>query len=110
MIPVVACPVTHSYGLICGVLAALQRGIAPQVITNLNPRSILARLRAVPEHLLYASPTLVSLLIRMLPEKQRLHSVMLSGAPLPAPYWTSFETAACAFASNMAVRKPAALR
>ena len=83
--PVVACPVTHSYGLICGVLAALQRGIAPQVFTNLNPRSILARLRAVPEHLLYASPTLVSLLIRMLPENQRLHSVMLSGAPLPAP-------------------------
>ncbi len=55
------------------------------MITNLNPRSILARLRAVPEHLLYASPTLVSLLIRMLPENQRLHSVMLSGAPLPAP-------------------------
>ena len=83
--PVVACPVTHSYGLICGVLAALERGVAPHVVTNLNPRSILARLRAVPEHLLYASPTLVSLLMRMLPEKERLHSVMLSGAPLPAP-------------------------
>lgn len=83
--PVVACPVTHSYGLICGVLAALKRGAVPHVVTSLNPRFILARLKSVPEHLLYASPTLVSLLIQMLPETERLHTVMLSGAPLPAP-------------------------
>jgi len=86
--PVVACPVTHSYGLICGVLAARERGIAPHVVTNLNPRFIIARLRAVPEHLLYASPTLISLLMRMLPEQEMLHAVMLSGAPLPAPVLT----------------------
>ena len=83
--PVVACPVTHSYGLICGVLAALERGATPHVVTNLNPRFILSRLRSVPEHLLYASPTLVSLLIRILPPSETLHTVMLSGAPLPAP-------------------------
>lgn len=90
--PVVACPVTHSYGLICGVLAALERGVAPHVVTNLNPRFILARLRAVPEHLLYASPTLVSLLMRMLPEHHMLHTVMLSGAPLPAPVLTQLRS------------------
>lgn len=83
--PVVACPVTHSYGLICGVLAALERGATPHVVANLNPRFILSRLRSVPEHLLYASPTLVSLLIRILSENETLHTVMLSGAPLPAP-------------------------
>ncbi|MBJ6136680.1 AMP-binding protein [Marinobacter litoralis] len=83
--PVVACPVTHSYGLICGVLAALERGATPHVVTNLNPRFILSQLRSVPEHLLYASPTLVSLLIRILPPSETLHTVMLSGAPLPAP-------------------------
>lgn len=83
--PIVACPVTHSYGLICGVLAALERRATPHVVVNLNPRFILSRLRSVPEHLLYASPTLVSLLIRILPENETLHTVMLSGAPLPAP-------------------------
>ena len=83
--PVVACPVTHSYGLVCGVLAGLKRGATPQVATQLNPRFILARLASVPDHLLYASPTLVNLLIQMLPDTQQLHTVMLSGAPLPAP-------------------------
>ncbi|HET8848370.1 MAG TPA: AMP-binding protein [Marinobacter sp.] len=89
--PIVACPVSHSYGLICGVLAALERGVVPQVITNLNPRSLLAHLRAKPEHLLYASPTLIGLLIRLLPASQTLHTVMLSGAPLPGPVLTSVQ-------------------
>jgi len=83
--PMVACPVTHSYGLICGVLASLARGAQPHVVTSLNPRFLLAQLKSVPDHLLYASPTLVSLLIQMLPATERLHTVMLSGAPLPAP-------------------------
>ncbi|MCE8044881.1 AMP-binding protein [Halomonas daqingensis] len=86
--PIVACPITHSYGLICGVLAGLRRrqgqGPVPRVITNLNPRYILGTLRDHPRHLLYASPTLVSLLVRMLPQEQGLHTVMLSGAALPA--------------------------
>nr|WP_232341039.1 AMP-binding protein [Halomonas pacifica] len=83
--PIVACPVTHSYGLICGVLAGLSRGVVPRVVTNLNPRAILATLRDHPRHLLYAAPTLVSLLVRMLPPEQRLHTLMLSGAALPGP-------------------------
>lgn len=73
---------SHSYGLICGVLSALERGEVPRVITNLNPRSLLATLRDTPEHLLYASPTLIGLLVRLLPPGQHLHTVMLSGAPL----------------------------
>lgn len=83
--PIVACPVTHSYGLICGFLAGLRRGVVPRVVTNLNPRFILGTLRDHPEHLLYAAPTLVSLLVRMLPSGQGFHTVMLSGAALPAP-------------------------
>lgn len=85
LIPIVACPVTHSYGLICGFLAGLRRGVAPRVITNLNPRYILGTLRDHPLHLLYAAPTLVSLLVRMLPQEQSFHTVMLSGAALPGP-------------------------
>lgn len=83
--PIVACPVTHSYGLICGVLAGLRRGVVPRIVTNLNPRFILGVLRESPAHLLYASPTLVALLVRMLPPEQAFHTVMLSGATLPAP-------------------------
>lgn len=83
--PIVACPVTHSYGLICGFLAGLRRGVVPRVVTNLNPRFILGTLRDHPEHLLYAAPTLVGLLVRMLPPGQGFHTVMLSGASLPAP-------------------------
>ncbi|MEC7815798.1 MAG: AMP-binding protein [Pseudomonadota bacterium] len=90
--PVIACPVSHSYGLICGVLAALKRGSIPQVATNLNPRSLLATLRDTPEHLLYASPTLISLLVRLLPASQRLHTVMLSGAPLPETVMAEVKT------------------
>ncbi|MFQ3787685.1 AMP-binding protein [Halomonas sp. A29] len=87
--PIIACPVTHSYGLICGVLAGLcrsqGRGVVPRVVTNLNPRYILGTLRDHPRHLLYAAPTLVSLLVRLLPQEQGFHTVMLSGATLPAP-------------------------
>lgn len=83
--PVIACPVTHSYGLICGVLASIQRGLMPRVISNLNPRYILSILRSEPQHLLYGSPTLIGLLVHLLPESTTLHTVMLSGAPLPAP-------------------------
>lgn len=83
--PILACPVTHSYGLICGFLAGLLRGRAPQVITNLNPRFILGKLKATPDALLYASPTLIGLLLRMLPAGQGFHTVMVSGATLPAP-------------------------
>lgn len=83
--PVIACPVTHSYGLICGFLAGLERGVVPRIVTNLNPRFILDQLRSHPLSLLYASPTLLSLLLRMLPEDRTLHRVMVSGASLPMP-------------------------
>ncbi|MEP1215260.1 MAG: AMP-binding protein [Marinobacter sp.] len=83
--PVIACPVTHSYGLICGFFAGLERGVVPRIVTNLNPRFILDQLRSHPRSLLYASPTLLSLLLRMLPDEQTLHRVMVSGASLPMP-------------------------
>lgn len=78
--PVVACPVTHSYGLICGVLAALARGQSPIVVTNMNPRYLLKRLAQCERPLLYAAPTLLTMLARLLPPGERLHAVMTSGA------------------------------
>ncbi|MAL97376.1 MAG: acyl-CoA synthase [Alteromonadaceae bacterium] len=82
MTPVVACPTSHSYGLICGVLVALTRGQTPVIVTNMNPRYLLRRLSECERPLLYAAPALLNTLMRLLPENQRFHAVMTSGAPM----------------------------
>jgi len=80
-VPLLACPTTHSYGLISGVLASLRRGVEPVVLTNINPKYVLRR--ASTEHaLLYASPTLLNVLVRLLPAGAQLCPVMTSGAPM----------------------------
>jgi fatty-acyl-CoA synthase len=89
-VPLLACPVTHSYGLISGVLASLRRGIAPVVLTNINPKYVLRR--ASTEHaLLYASPTLLNVLVRLLPGDARLCAVMTSGAPLRGSWFRELQ-------------------
>jgi 3,4-dihydroxybenzoate---[aryl-carrier protein] ligase len=80
--PLLACPVTHSYGLISGVLAALRRGVSPVVLTNINPKYVLRRAAGDRHAILYASPTLLNVLVRLLPDGQNLCAVMTSGAPL----------------------------
>lgn len=80
--PLLACPVTHSYGLISGVLAALRRGVAPVVLTNINPKYVLRRASGDERAILYASPTLLNVLVRLLPDGQSLCAAMTSGAPL----------------------------
>lgn len=79
MTPVVACPVTHSYGLICGVMMAIARGKHPHIITNINPKFLIKTLSHIENHLLYASPTLLDGLIRLWPKNKKLHGVMTSG-------------------------------
>jgi fatty-acyl-CoA synthase len=85
--PLLACPVTHSYGLISGVLAALRRGVAPVILTNINPKYVLRRASADQQALLYASPTLLNVLVRLLPAGANLCAVMTSGAPLNAAWF-----------------------
>ncbi|WP_194885759.1 hypothetical protein [Paracoccus sp. NBH48] len=48
MTPVIAAPITHSYGLIAGVLVGQARGHAPVVLDHANPRAILRQLAPVP--------------------------------------------------------------
>lgn len=81
--PIVACPVTHSYGLICGVLVALRRGLQPLIIRNLNPKFILRKLRETPSPILYSSPAMISTLAMLVKEKEPLWAVMTSGTVLP---------------------------
>ncbi|WP_198650251.1 AMP-binding protein [Oceanimonas marisflavi] len=93
MTPVIACPVTHSYGLIAGLLVALRRGQVPVIIDNLNPKYLLRRLRAIPQHLLYSSPAMLNTLCRLLPAGERLHGVMTSGTVLPGPWFQTLRAA-----------------
>jgi fatty-acyl-CoA synthase len=53
MTPIAACPTTHSYGLICGILVALHRGVTPVVVDTTNPKHLLKVLRETERPLLY---------------------------------------------------------
>ena len=85
---VVACPVTHSYGFICGVLACIRRGAKPVIITNSNPKYILKKLKEYPKHILYGAPALLYTLSRLLPNEQHFDRVMTSGTVMPHSWLT----------------------
>lgn len=85
MKPVVACPVTHSYGLICGVLVALARGQRPRIITNINPKFLLKQLLTIQFPLLYTSPAMLSTLLQFWPKGSHLHAAMISGTLMSEP-------------------------
>jgi 3,4-dihydroxybenzoate---[aryl-carrier protein] ligase len=72
---VVACPVTHSYGLISGVLAGLSQDRDVVVLTAQNPKYILKKLTDYPNHLLYGAPPLLYALAK-LSNGKTLQSVM----------------------------------
>ena len=82
MTPIVACPVNHSYGLICGVLVALKRGVTPVIIKNLNPKYILRKLNESVSPLLYSSPTLVTAITMLAKEDKPIFAVMTSGTQM----------------------------
>jgi len=81
MTPIVACPVNHSYGLICGVFVALKRGLEPVVVRNNNPKYLIKKLRTIDNALLYSSPTLIST-ISMLARDEHFYAVMTSGTSI----------------------------
>ncbi|WP_309239028.1 AMP-binding protein [Ensifer sp. ENS12] len=71
MTPVIACPTTHSYGLICGILVALKRGQTPVIVNTGNPKYLLKVLRETERPLLYSSPAILHTLARLLPRANR---------------------------------------
>lgn len=87
MTPVVAAPTSHSYGLICGTLAGLRRGMTPVVLTPGNPRQLLAVLAEVERPVLYASPAVLFALARLMPADAEIHAAMTSGTVLPEPWF-----------------------
>ena len=87
MTPVIACPITHSYGLIAGMMVATARGHVPVVIDTLNPKYILRRMREVRDPLLYSSPAMLHMLASFLPDGQQLNAAMTSGTILSQPWF-----------------------
>ncbi|MCM3747839.1 AMP-binding protein [Paenibacillus pasadenensis] len=80
--PVVISPVSHSYGLISGVLAAMARQAVPHVAAYTNPKLTLALLRDTPQHIVYGVPLTLHVLTSF-PSDVRFHQLMSSGAPMP---------------------------
>lgn len=89
--PIIVAPVTHSYGLISGVLAALKRGDVPRIIQNRNPKYILRNLSEMSTPLVYTSPSLLMTLSLLVPEDRPIFSVITSGTTMPK---SSFDLAA----------------
>ena len=87
MTPIVACPTTHSYGLICGILVGLHRGVTPVVVDTTNPKHLLKVLRETERPLLYSSPAILHMLAQLLPAGERIHAAMTSGTLLPEPWF-----------------------
>jgi fatty-acyl-CoA synthase len=83
-VSIISCPVTHSYGLISGVLTAIKRGTVPIIITQLNPRFVMKKLLEYPNHILYAAPVFIHTVVRLLPETIMLDKVMISGTLIPS--------------------------
>ncbi|MGI2033399.1 AMP-binding protein [Rhizobium panacihumi] len=87
MTPIVACPTTHSYGLICGILVGLHRGVTPHIVDTSNPKHILKVMRETERPLLYTSPAILHMLAQLLPAGERMHAAMTSGTLLPEPWF-----------------------
>lgn len=88
---IVACPVTHSYGLISGVLAGMDQGKNVVIVTTQNPKYVLAQTLKYPNHVLYAAPPLLHMLAKL--TKQKLNGVMTSGARLPDKWFREIKEA-----------------
>ncbi|MCK3777080.1 AMP-binding protein [Ensifer sesbaniae] len=87
MTPIIACPTTHSYGLICGILVAMKRGQTPVIVNTANPKYLLKVLRETERPLLYSSPAILHTLARLLPQREQIHATMTSGTLLPDPWF-----------------------
>lgn len=88
MTPLVACPTTHSYGLICGILMALKRGQTPVILDTGNPKFLLRKLRETERPYLLSSPAILHTLARLLPQGESIHATMTSGTLLPEPWFS----------------------
>ncbi len=92
--PVIAAPITHSYGLIAGALVGMARGKEPVILDSANPLKILRQLAEIEAPLLYAAPALLHALARLAGPGKLPAAVMSSGTVLPQPWFDTIKAAA----------------
>lgn len=81
--PVILTPISHSYGLLSGVLSALDRACEPIVLTSKNPKYALQVIQQTPKHLVYGVPLHLQALSSFPLHNKGFHRMMSSGAPMP---------------------------
>lgn len=83
--PIILVPVSHSYGLITGVLAAMDRQAQPTIVQHKNPKFALALLKEFKEHVLYTVPYLYSVMDALDKDGLICNRVFIAGAPPTEP-------------------------
>lgn len=82
--PIILSSISHSYGLITGVLSALERGVTPVIGMSNNPKSLIRLIQQHPHHLIYSNPALLHAMSDLFQVwKLHLDAVITSGAPMP---------------------------
>lgn len=99
---VVACPVTHSYGLICGFLSSLERNNNIHICTGINARYLANICQKYQKPFVYSSPQLLQSLLNVLPSSDnknstKLYGAMTSGSLLPESYFNDLKTSCLKF-------------
>lgn len=79
--PIILVPISHSFGLITGVLAAIARGDKPIIIQDKNPKFTLQVVNSVAQHIVYTVPFLYHILESLGKGQTRFHKMVISGAP-----------------------------
>lgn len=81
--PIILSSISHSYGLITGVLSALQRGVTPVIGSSNNPKQLIRLIQQHSHHLIYSNPGLLHAMSDWFQVWQlHLDAVVTSGAPM----------------------------
>lgn len=80
-VPIILVPVSHSFGLITGVLAALERKAQPVIVTDKNPKFAAHVIQSTGESIVYGVPYLFHILLSVMRNERAFHKIISSGAP-----------------------------
>jgi acyl-CoA synthetase (AMP-forming)/AMP-acid ligase II len=80
--PIVLVPVSHSFGLITGVLAGMLRETEPIIVHDKNPKFAIHIINSIENSIVYGVPFLYHLLDMLGKDELRYHKLISSGAPL----------------------------
>lgn len=81
--PIILSSISHSYGLITGVLSALRRGVTPVIGMSNNPKQLIRLIQQHEHHLIYSNPGLLHAMSDWF-QIWKLHfdAIITSGAPM----------------------------